>query len=58
MQICFFSNFLNHHQLPFSLAMSKLTGNCFTFVATEKTPQERIDMGYEDMNKKYPFVPL
>ena len=46
MKVTFFSNFLNHHQLPFCLAMCKLTDNNFTFVATEKIPQERLDMGY------------
>ena len=56
MKVTFFSNFLNHHQLPFCLAMCKLTDNNFTFVATEKIPQERLDMGYADMNSAYPFV--
>ena len=56
MKVTFFSNFLNHHQLPFCLAMCKLTDNNFTFVATEKIPRERLDMGYADMNSAYPFV--
>lgn len=56
MKITFYSNFLNHHQLPFCLAMDKLTGGKFTFVATTSVPQERIQMGYHDMNKRYPFV--
>ena len=56
MKITFFSNFLNHHQLPFCLEMCKLTENQFTFVATERIPQERIDMGYADMNVAYDFV--
>lgn len=56
MKITFFSNFLNHHQLPFCLEMCKLTENQFTFVATERIPQERIDMGYADMNGAYDFV--
>ena len=56
MKVTFFSNFLNHHQLPFCLAMCKLTNNNFTFVATERIPQERLDMGYADMNEAYPFV--
>lgn len=56
MKVTFFSNFLNHHQLPFCLAMCKLTDNNFTFVATEKIPQERLDMGYADMNCAYSFV--
>ena len=56
MKVTFFSNFLNHHQLPFCLAMDKLTGGQFTFVATTPVPQERLQMGYHDMNKQYPFV--
>ena len=56
MKVAFFSNFLNHHQLPFCFAMCKETGNQFTFVATEKIPQERLNMGYADMNAAYPFV--
>lgn len=55
MKVCFFSNFLNHHQLPFSLAMENLTDNNFIFVATSRIPQERLNLGYEDMNS-YPFV--
>lgn len=56
MKVTFFSNFLNHHQLPFCLAMDKLTEGQFTFVATTPVPQERLQMGYHDMNKQYPFV--
>ena len=50
-----FSNFLNHHQLPFCEEMVKLTNGDFRFVATKPIEQERLSLGYEDMNKK-PFV--
>ena len=56
MKIVFFSNFLNHHQLPLCLELAKRCNNEFTFVATEKIPQERLDMQYEDMNEEYSFV--
>lgn len=56
MKITFFSNFLNHHQLPFCLAMDRISGGKFTFVATTPVPAERLKMGYHDMNKQYPFV--
>lgn len=56
MQVAFFSNFLNHHQLPFCLAMDRLTKGNFTFVATTPVPAERLNLGYHDMNKQYPFV--
>ena len=36
--------------------MEKYTTNNFTFVATEEISQKRLDLGYEDMNKKYGFV--
>ena len=56
MKIAFFSNFLNHHQLPFCLEMQKLIGDNFKFVATEEIPDERLKLGYDDMNKMYDFV--
>lgn len=56
MKVTFFSNFLNHHQLPFCLAMDRLTKGNFTFVATTPVPAERLNLGYHDMNKQYPFV--
>jgi len=56
MKIVFYSNFLNHHQLPLCMEFIKREDIQFTFVATEKIPQERLDMKYEDMNKKYSFV--
>lgn len=56
MKITFYSNFLNHHQLPFCIEMEKKIGENFKFVATEKIPKERIELGYEDLNNKYSFV--
>lgn len=56
MEVTFFSNFLNHHQLPFCLEMKKHLGDEFCFVETEPIEQERLEMGYEDMGEKYPFV--
>lgn len=56
MNVVFFSNYLNHHQLPFCLAMDRLTGGQFTFVATAPVKQSRLDLGYADMNHAYPFV--
>ncbi|WP_426350439.1 glycosyltransferase family 4 protein [Alloiococcus sp. CFN-8] len=56
MRITFYSNFLNHHQLPFCKAMVNLIGEGFTFVATEPIKKERLMMGYADINKEYSFV--
>lgn len=56
MKLTFYSNFLNHHQLPFCLELYKRLGSDFTFVANEPTPQERLNCGWENMNDKYSFV--
>lgn len=57
MTITFFSNFLNHHQLPLCKEFIKQVGeDNFHFVSCECIAEERIKMGYEDMNAKYPFV--
>lgn len=56
MKITFFSNFLNHHQLPFCKEMYKCIGEDFKFVATEPVPEERLNMGYHDMSAQYPFA--
>lgn len=56
MKIAFFTNFMTHHQLPFCLEMYKKYGNDFKFVSTERINQERISLGYKDMDNDYPFV--
>lgn len=55
MKIAFFSNFLNHHQLPLCQEFLAYNDVEFVFVATDPIDQERLNMGYEDMNA-YPFV--
>lgn len=47
--VTFFSNFLLHHQTPFCEAMVKRIGDGFHFVATEPVPQDRLDMGYSNL---------
>ena len=56
MKVVFVSNYLNHHQLPFSLEMDKATGHNFVFVATKPILPERLSLGYEDMNTSYPWI--
>lgn len=53
--VTFFSNFLLHHQTPFCEAMIKRIGDGFHFVATEPTPEDRINMGYSDYSN-VPYV--
>ncbi|MBE6529783.1 MAG: glycosyltransferase family 4 protein [Ruminococcaceae bacterium] len=54
--VTFFSNFLLHHQTPFCEAMVKRLGKNFKFVATEKIPQERLDMGYRDLSHETDYA--
>ena len=52
MKITFFSNFLNHHQLPVCQELLGMPGIEFKFVATTQIPEERVKFGYEDMNQR------
>lgn len=57
MKVAFFSNFLNHHQLPFCQEMITLLGsNNFVFVANGSSNPNCIALGYDEMNYKFPFV--
>lgn len=57
MKLVFYSNFLNDHQLPLCQEFIELLGEGnFFFVAHQKISQERLDLGFEDMNEKYHFV--
>lgn len=56
MKIVFVSNFLNHHQLPLCNAFQTNKNVEFTFIATKPIPDERIRLGYSDMNRDYNFV--
>lgn len=56
MKITIFLNHLNHHQLPLCLELSEKLGDNFRFVACEKIRQERLDLGFEDLNHKYDFI--
>lgn len=48
--IVFASNFMNHHQFSLCKALYKLKNGNFVFIATEPIPEERLNLGYEDMN--------
>src|SRR6478736_4274243 len=48
MKITFFSNYLNHHQIPFIDELLKIGNIDFTFVSTIETPKERLKAGYSD----------
>lgn len=56
MKIVFVSNYLNHHQLPFSNAMTQKNEINYYFIATTPVPKFRSKLGYKDMNHSYDFV--
>lgn len=56
MKLTFYSNYLNHHQIPLSNALYRLLGDNYVFVATTPIYQTRLSLGYEDVNKRYPYV--
>lgn len=55
MTFAFFSNFLNHHQLPLCLAWREALGDNFTFVAMQPFDGGEVAASYQDMNKAHPF---
>lgn len=46
MKITFVSNYLNHHQIPFCLAMNELCQGSFRFVSMEPMEEERLQLGW------------
>lgn len=55
LNICFVSNYINHHQIPFCTAMIRQMemrgdGSTFCFVQTQKMEEERIRMGWDENN--------
>ena len=56
MKLVFLSNYLNNHQLPLCQALYRLHSSNFTFVATERVSEMRLQLGYPDMDRDYPFV--
>lgn len=58
MHITFVSNYINHHQIPVSDELYKLTGGEYTFIQTEPMEKERIEMGWDAGAKDKPYVKL
>ena len=56
MQITFVSNYINHHQLPLSEELFKLTEGNYTFLQTEPMTEERIKMGWDPKLSEKPYV--
>lgn len=47
MKVTFFTNFMNHHQQPFSDEMYSSLENDFNFVSCDKVSEDRIQLGYQ-----------
>lgn len=55
MKLTFYSNFLNHHQIPLCDEFYKILGDDFCFVATEPIDKERLELGYKESNSLFPY---
>lgn len=55
MRVTFFGNFLNHHQIPFCNEMAKHLDDRFTFIATSKITDERLQLGYKDYSDTFGY---
>ena len=53
MKIAFVSNYLSHHQIPFSDAISSIQGVRYSFIAVCAMDNERRTMGWRDIKKPY-----
>ncbi|MBE5883540.1 MAG: glycosyltransferase [Lachnospiraceae bacterium] len=51
LRICFVSNYINHHQIPFCNAMCKETEGNFYFIQTQPMEAERVRMGWHEENR-------
>lgn len=51
MKICFVSNYINHHQIPFCNAMQKETAGGFYFIQTQPMEEERVRMGWQEKDR-------
>lgn len=56
MTLTFISNYINHHQIPFSNACFQLLGEGFHFIQTQPMEAERLSMGWSSEGEKLPYV--
>ena len=54
MKVAFISNYINHHQLPFSDAMNRILGKeNYKFIETEPIETERLQLGWKNSDRDY-----
>lgn len=56
MRITFISNYINHHQIPFSEAMYRRQDSEYCFIQTEPMEEERVRMGWGVDIRSIPYV--
>ena len=56
MKITMISNYINHHQIPFSNALYEMIGKEYHFIQTEPMEEERIQMGWGVEAEEIPYV--
>ena len=56
MRVTFVSNYMNHHQQPFSEAMRARLGEDYTFIQTQPMEEERVQMGWDVSAQSLSFV--
>lgn len=56
MKVVMVSNYINHHQIPFSKAMYEKLGDDYHFIQTEEMEQKRVDMGWAVDPHTIPYV--
>ncbi len=58
MKVTFVSNYLNHHQIPFSDALYSKLGDNYAFLQTMPMEQERVEMGWGIDEDAFPYLNL
>ena len=58
MKVTMISNYINHHQIPFSNAFCNTEGVEYCFIQTEPMEEERVKMGWGLDPKSLPYVKL
>lgn len=56
MKTVFISNYINHHQIPFSDALYERLGDDYHFIQTEAMEEERVKMGWALDASQIPYV--
>lgn len=58
MKVTFVSNYINHHQIPFSNEMFQALGENYRFIQTEPMEEERVRMGWGVDVSEIPYLRL